>query len=51
MASSLREIGITRYTPDSVVVIDGLNAGERVVTAGVQELHDGQTVNLLGDPS
>lgn len=48
---SLREIGITRYTPDSVVVIDGLNAGERVVTAGVQELHDGQTVNLLGDPS
>jgi multidrug efflux pump subunit AcrA (membrane-fusion protein) len=46
-----REIKIARYTPDSVIVIDGLKSGERVVTAGVQELHEGQEVKLLGDPS
>lgn len=46
-----RAIKIERYTPDSVVVADGLNSGERVVTAGVQELHEGQLVKLLGDES
>jgi RND family efflux transporter MFP subunit len=46
-----RAIKIERYTPDSVIVIDGLKSGERVVTAGVQELHEGQEVKLLGDPS
>lgn len=46
-----REIRIARYTPDSVIVTDGLKAGERVVTAGVQELHEGQAVELLGDAS
>ena len=43
-----REIAIARYTPDSVIVTDGLNSGERVVTAGVQTLHEGQAVKLLG---
>ncbi len=43
-----REIVIARHAPDSVIVTDGLNSGERVVTAGVQELYDGQTVKLLG---
>lgn len=47
----LREIKLERYTPNSVIVIDGLKPGELVVTAGVQELHEGQVVNLLGDPS
>ncbi len=42
-----REIVIARHAPDSVVVTGGLNSGERVVTAGVQELHEGQTVKLL----
>ncbi|MBV9216000.1 MAG: efflux RND transporter periplasmic adaptor subunit [Acidobacteria bacterium] len=43
-----RGIMIARYAPDSVIVTDGLNSGERVVTAGVQELHEGQAVKLLG---
>jgi len=43
-----REMAVARYAPDSVVVTDGLKSGERVVTAGVQELHEGQTVKLLG---
>ena len=30
-----------------VIVTDGLESGERVVTAGVQELHEGQPVKLL----
>jgi len=46
-----REIKSSRYTPDSVIVTDGLRAGERIVTAGAHELHEGQTVSLLGDPS
>ena len=43
-----REIVIARHAPDSVIVTDGLESGERVVTAGVQELHEGQAVKLLG---
>jgi len=43
-----REITITRHTPDSVIVSAGLTSGERVVTAGVQTLHEGQAVKLLG---
>jgi multidrug efflux pump subunit AcrA (membrane-fusion protein) len=42
-----REIVIARHAPDSVIVTDGLESGERVVTAGVQELHEGQPVKLL----
>jgi len=41
-------ITIARHAPDSVIVSDGLTSGERVVTAGVQSLHEGQTVKLLG---
>ena len=43
-----REIAVTRDTPDSVIVTDGLASGERVATAGVQTLYDGQAVKLLG---
>lgn len=42
-----REVVIDRYTPQSVLVRDGLQPGERVVTAGVQELHEGQVVKEL----
>lgn len=44
-----REIVVARYTPDSVIVMDGLQSGERVVTAGAQELHENQAVKLLGE--
>jgi membrane fusion protein, multidrug efflux system len=43
-----RAITIARHAPDSVIVTDGLNSRERVVTAGVQTLHEGQLVKLLG---
>ena len=43
-----RKIAIARHAPDSVIVTDGLDSGDRVVTAGVQQLHEGQPVKLLG---
>jgi multidrug efflux pump subunit AcrA (membrane-fusion protein) len=42
-----RRIAVARYAPDSVIVTDGLRSGDTVVTAGVQELHEGQAVKLL----
>ena len=45
---SLREVDVSRYDPDSVVISKGLENGEVVVTAGVQVLHPGQIVRLLG---
>ncbi len=51
MAVALRQIGVERFTPAAVIVADGLNAGEIVVTAGVQALRPGQIVRRLGDPA
>jgi membrane fusion protein, multidrug efflux system len=45
---SLRNIELTRFDPGTVVVAHGLDTGDIVVTAGVQALHPGQTVRLLG---
>ena len=45
---SLRQVDVSRYDPTDVVVARGLEAGEIVVTAGVQTLHPGQKVRLLG---
>lgn len=46
---SLRQIEILHHGEQFVAVSDGLNAGDIVVTAGVQMLHPGQEVRLLGD--
>jgi membrane fusion protein, multidrug efflux system len=46
---SLRNVDVSRYDPEDVVVSHGLDAGEIVVTAGVQTLHPGQKVRLLTD--
>jgi RND family efflux transporter MFP subunit len=46
-----RPIKIARYGQDSVIIAEGLQSGERVVTAGVQALFEGQKVKLLDDPS
>jgi membrane fusion protein, multidrug efflux system len=46
---ALRRIGVERFAPTAVVVSDGLELGEIVVTAGVQALRPGQEVRLLGD--
>lgn len=43
-----RKIAIGRHAPESVIVTEGLDSGDRVVTAGVQQLHEGQRVKLLG---
>jgi RND family efflux transporter MFP subunit len=46
---ALRTVAVSRYEPATVVVSSGLTAGETVVTAGVQSLHPGQKVRILGD--
>jgi RND family efflux transporter MFP subunit len=45
---SLRNISLLRFDPGTVVISDGLDTGDIVVTAGVQALHPGQKVRLLG---
>jgi len=45
---SLRKVDVLRYDPAKVVVSRGLETGDVVVTAGVQMLHPGQQVRLLG---
>ena len=45
---SLRNVNVSRYDPVEIVVSQGLDPGEIVVTAGVQTLHPGQKVRLLG---
>ena len=47
---SMRTIDVLRYDPGTVVVSHGLNVGDIVVTAGVQSLHPGRKVRLLGSP-
>jgi RND family efflux transporter MFP subunit len=43
---SLKPVTIERYTRDSIAVIDGLQPGEIVVTAGAQLLRPGQKVEI-----
>ena len=45
---ALRNVEVLRYELDRVLVSQGLDAGELVVTAGVQTLRPGQQVRLLG---
>ena len=45
---SLRNVDVSQYGPADVVVSQGLDAREIVVTAGVQTLHPGQKVRRLG---
>lgn len=45
---ALRNIELRRFSPASISVETGLSPGEVVVTAGVQALHPGQKVRLLG---
>jgi membrane fusion protein, multidrug efflux system len=47
---ALRNVDVVRYELDRVLVSQGLEPGELVVTAGVQTLRPGQQVRLLGDP-
>jgi membrane fusion protein, multidrug efflux system len=45
---SLRNVDVLRYDPANVIVSQGLETGEIVVTAGVQTLRPGQKVRLVG---
>lgn len=45
---SLKPIALSRYTKDRIVVAGGLQAGEVVVSAGVQLLRPGQKVEIAG---
>lgn len=51
MAVALRPVTVDRFTPAAVVVLEGLGAGDIVVTAGVQALRPGQIVRLMGATS
>lgn len=48
---AMRNIQVARHEPDAVVVAQGLETGDIVVTAGVQALHPGEKVRLLGTRS
>jgi multidrug efflux pump subunit AcrA (membrane-fusion protein) len=48
---SLRNVEVERHGENFVVIGDGLADGDIVVTAGVQALHPGQKVRLLGTQS
>lgn len=48
---SIRNVDVMRFDPATVVVSGGLDVGDVVVTAGVQALHPGQKVRLLGSES
>jgi membrane fusion protein, multidrug efflux system len=48
---ALRNIELVRHDPVSVLVAQGLENGDVVVTAGVQALRPGQKVRLLGAAS
>jgi len=47
-AVSARNVDILRFDQAQVIVSQGLDAGEIIVTAGVQALHPGQKVRVLG---
>jgi RND family efflux transporter MFP subunit len=45
---SIRNVEVLRYGQAMVALSGGLDTGETIVTAGVQALHPGQMVRLLG---
>ena len=48
---TLKPVEVLRFDPGTVVISGGLDGGEVIVTAGVQALHPGQKVRLLGTQS
>jgi RND family efflux transporter MFP subunit len=47
-AVSMRNVDVLRFDQASVAISGGLDVGEIVVTAGVQALHPGQKVRVIG---
>jgi membrane fusion protein, multidrug efflux system len=48
---SVRNVDVLRFDEAQAIISQGLDAGEIVVTAGVQALHPGQKVRVLGSES
>ncbi len=48
---AIRTVEVKRHEPSSVVISNGLDNGDIVVTAGVQALYPGRKVRLLGASS
>ncbi len=48
---ALHRVEVLRFDPGTVAISGGLEGGQIVVTAGVQALHPGQKVRLLGGRS
>ncbi|MCW2272479.1 efflux RND transporter periplasmic adaptor subunit [Rhodoblastus acidophilus] len=51
LSVTLKPVEVLRFDPGTVVLSSGLEPGEIVVTAGVQALHPGQQVRLVGERS
>jgi membrane fusion protein, multidrug efflux system len=45
---SLRNVDVLRFDSTTAAIAKGLDTGDIVVTAGVQALHPGQKIRLLG---
>jgi len=45
---SMQNVEVLRFDQETVAISQGLDTGEIVVTGGVQALHPGQQVRLLG---
>ncbi|HTZ39139.1 MAG TPA: efflux RND transporter periplasmic adaptor subunit [Syntrophales bacterium] len=46
---SLRAVDVALYTTDKVILLNGLSAGDRIVTAGIQSLRQAQKVRAMED--
>jgi len=44
----VRNVDVLRFDEAQAIISQGLDIGEIVVTAGVQALHPGQKVRILG---
>lgn len=42
----LRPVQVARYEENEIAISEGLSEGERIVTAGVNQLRPGQTVRV-----
>lgn len=51
MTVGMRPVVVAQFKPASVVIAEGLEPGDTVVTAGVQALRPGQQVRVLGAES
>jgi RND family efflux transporter MFP subunit len=49
-ALELRPVTVASFTADAALLTAGVNAGERVVTLGVQKLEAGQRVRAIDEP-